>query len=136
MKRILNLFVMLVILAVLGPLGAVASQTTPIGSTTTNLGASAVYTSDIVASQGWDNIRGILVSNENGTLLVEQSSKDSCQVEANFTADYTSTFAYTAGSANNGYYVSVVGKCVRFKFTNTGASTTTSLLLNFYLYKY
>lgn len=132
MKRLL----ILLILGLLAPYVAFASQTTPIGDTTTNLGASATYTSDIVASTGWDNIRGLVVSNENGTLLVEQSSKPSCQVEANFTADYTSTFAYTAGSANNGYYVSVVGKCVRVKFTNDGLSTTTNLLVNFYLFRF
>lgn len=90
---------------------------------TTNLGASATFTSTARdAAERFNLFRVMGNCNENGTLAVEQSDDNSTWVE-------TSSTSTTGGTASV-VEEKIVMEFVRFKFTNDGASETTTLQLN------
>lgn len=88
-------------------------------STTTALGASGTYTTTgTFGLAGYKSIVGSAYSDQDGTLLVEQS-----QDGTNW--DVQSTVTVTGGSPSAGFDVDVVGTYGRLTYTNGATAQTT-----------
>lgn len=87
------------------------------------VGAGATISTPTLRPELGDRVKGIIFSDQPGTLSIEQTYD---QTETNW--DLATTYAITAG-AGRGFSEEIVGQLVRVRFISTSGSATTAFRL-------
>jgi hypothetical protein len=83
--------------------------------------AGATVSTGVMIPEGSDRIKGIIFSDQPGTLSIEQTFDESFW-------DLATTYTITAG-AGRGFSEEIVAPKVRVRFISTGAGATTAFRL-------